>query len=90
MTQKSRAGHSTSISALDYGDKTLFVLAGASGGVSLCSFTTVIATLIAKASSNTSQVFLISNGIIKMILKTMGRKKRKHRKTDLFARGKTE
>ena len=68
----------------------LFDFSGEIRVVSLCSFTTVIATLIAKASSNTSQVFLISNGIIKMILKTMGRKKRRHRKTDLFARGKTE
>lgn len=57
MTQKSRAGHSTSISALDYGDKTLFVLAGASGGVSLCSFTTVNDTSTGIASASNSLVF---------------------------------
>ena len=32
------------ITALDYADKTLLVLSGASSGVSLCSFFTVIGT----------------------------------------------
>ena len=66
------------ITARDYANKTLLVLSGGSSGVSLCLFNTVIITRI--TSAGISLVFLISNGIFKMLLKTMGRKKNNHRK----------
>ena len=68
------------IIALDYAGKTLFAFSGKIKFVSLCSFTTAIVTLLAKASANISLVLHISNGIIKMILTTMRKKKSKHRK----------
>ena len=71
LTQKSRARHSISTSALDYGDKTLLVLAADSGGVSLCSFATVNDTSTGIVSASISLAFLISNEIVKMFLKTM-------------------
>ena len=55
-----------------YADNTLFVLLGTSSGVFICSFTTVT-EMIASVSINL--VFLISNNIVKIFLKTMGRKK---------------
>ena len=58
------------IIALVHADNTLFVLLGISSGVFICSFTTVT-EMIASASINL--VFLISNNIVKIFLKTMGR-----------------
>ena len=59
------------ITAFDYADKTFFVLPGASSSVSLCLFTTVIGTLVEITSASISLVFLISDGIVKIILKAM-------------------
>ena len=55
----------------------MFILSGASSGVSLCSFTTIIDAPVGKASASASVsiVFLVSNENVKMFLKTMGRKK---------------
>ena len=47
----------------------------ARSGVSPCSFTTIIGTPVGIASAGISLVFLISNGIVKIFLKTMGKKK---------------
>ena len=54
-------------------------------GVSLFSFTTVIGTPVGIVSVSLSLVFLITNGIVNMFLKTMGNKKNKHiRKKKLY------
>ena len=47
---------------------------------SFFSFTTVIGTLVGVASASIGLVFLITNGIVKIFLKTMVKKKNKHRK----------
>ena len=67
------------ITELDFADKTLLVLSGAASGVSLFSFITVIGTYVGTASASICLVFPANNGIVKMFLKTMG-KKNKHRK----------
>ena len=59
---------SRNIIALDYADKNFLVLSDESSGISLCSFTAAIGP-----PSSISQVFLISNGIVKMFLKPMRR-----------------
>ena len=76
------------ITTLDYAYKTLLVSVGASSDVSLSTFTTVIGTLVAIASASINLVYLVSNGIVKMSLKTVVRKKHKHRKIILSARSK--
>ena len=58
------------ITTLEYTDKIFLVLSGANSGVSLCSFTTIIDIIIGIASASVSLVLLISNEIIKMLLKT--------------------
>ena len=72
--------------AVDYADKTELVLSGASSRVSLYSFTAAIGTPVGIASI--CLVFLISNGIVKIFLKAMGREKNKHIKIALSARSK--
>ena len=63
------------ITMLDYAEKTFLVLWGASSGVSLCSFTTVMVRLWEKASYSISLVFRISNVIVKMFSRAIGKKK---------------
>ena len=58
------------ITTLEYTDKIFLVLSGANSGVSLYSFTTIIGIIIGIASASVSLVLLISNEIIKMLLKT--------------------
>ena len=59
------------ITALDCADKTLLVSSGTISGVFLCSVTTVIDALVEIAVTSFIPVFLISNEIIKMFLKTI-------------------
>ena len=70
------------ITALYYTGKTLLVLSVANCGVSLCPFTTIAGTPIEIASASISLVFLAGN------LKSMERKRSKHRKTVLLGRSK--
>ena len=68
------------IKSLDYAGKTQLVLLGAYSSVSICSVTTVMSIPLGISSASIiSLVFFISNGTIKMFLKTMVRKKNKHR-----------
>ena len=64
------------ITVLDYTDKTLLVLSGTGSGVSLFSFTAVIGMSFGIASTSISLVFFVTNGIVKMFLKAMGKKKK--------------
>ena len=76
------------ITALDFADKILLVLSDAGSGVSLLSFTTVSGTLVGIASASICLVFPVSNGIVRMFLKTMGKKNNNHSKIDLLVRSK--
>lgn len=74
------------IIVLDDADKTQLVFSGARNGVSLGSFTTVTGAAVGIAGASISLVFLTGNGIVKMFLKIIGRRKNKHRKIALLAR----
>ena len=50
-------------------------LSGANSNVFLCLFTAVINTSVGIASASFILVFLVSNEIAKMFLKTIGKKK---------------
>ena len=69
--------HSKYITVRDYTDNTLLVLSGTASGVSLLSFTTIIAMPVGIASTSISLVFLIINGIVKIFLKQWERKEKK-------------
>ena len=58
------------ITALNYAEKSLLVLSGASSGVSLFSFTNAISTTVRIASAGINFLFPITKGIFKMFLKT--------------------
>ena len=69
-------------------DKTLFILSGAISGVSFSSFTNVIGTPVGIVSASISLVFIISKGMVKIFLKTMGKNKSKCRDIALLTRSK--
>ena len=64
----------------------LTMLTGVSSSVSPYLLTTVIGAPVGITSSGISLVFLISNEIIKMFLKAMEKKKKKHEKIVLLTR----
>lgn len=70
------------IRALSYADKTLLAV------VSLCPFATVVGAPVGIAIASVSLVFHEGNRILKVYLKTMGRKRNKHRKIILLDRSK--
>ena len=74
--------------APSYTDNNLLVLSGASSGVSHCLLTTDIGTTVGIGSASISLVFLISDGVVKMFLTTMGKKKNKQRMIAYLARSK--
>ena len=63
------------ITAFNSTDNILLVLTAEKSGVSICSFTTVIDTLIEIASASIILSCLITNEVVKMFQKSMGREK---------------
>ena len=76
------------ISAFDYFGKTLILLSATSGGTSIISFSSVIGAPAGIASASLSLVFSLTTGIIKLFLKITRKKKKKHNKIVMLARGK--
>ena len=73
------------ITDLDCANKTLLVWLGTSSGVSIWSITTVVDMSVGIDTASISLVFLISNYITKMFLKTMGKREKKDRKIAFLA-----
>ena len=65
------------IATFDYFGKTLIVLSATIGGISIISFTSVIAVPVGTASTSFSLVFSLITGIIKKLLKITGNKEKK-------------
>ena len=63
------------IAPFDYFDKSLIVLSGTTGSISIASFATVIGAPVGIASASFSLAFSISTGIVKKLLKTTRNKK---------------
>ena len=53
----------------------MLVTSSAKSSVSLCSYTSVTGRPVGVLSASISLAFHISNGVVKMFLKTMGREK---------------
>ena len=68
------------VSAFDYKDKILIVLSETTGGVCIASHATVVGALVGIASAGFTIVFSLATRIIKKLLKTTEKKKKKHDK----------
>ena len=65
------------MAAFDYIDKILTVLSATTGGVSVCSFTSIVLALVGIASASFTLFFSLTTGITKKLLSTTRKKKQK-------------
>ena len=76
------------VTAFDYIDKILIVLSATSGGVSIISFSSVAGVPAGIASASFTSIFSLPTGIIKQLLDTTRKKKKKHDKILMLAKSK--
>ena len=65
------------VAVFDYIDKILIVLSATTGGVSICSFTSIVGAPVGIASASFTLIFSLSTGIIKKLLNITRKKKEK-------------
>ena len=76
------------IAFFDFFDKSLTVLSATTVSISIASFATVIKTPVGIASASLSLAFSLSTALVKKLLKTARKKKKKHNKIVMLARSK--
>ena len=76
------------VAAFDYIDKILIVSSATTGGVSICSFTSVVGAPVGIANANFTLVFSLTTGIVKKLLSTTRNKKKKDDKIFMLAKSK--
>ena len=78
----------TYVTIFDFIDKILIVLSATSGGISIISFTSIIGVPAGIASASFTLIFSITAGIIKKLLSTTIKKKKKHNQIVMLAKSK--
>ena len=76
------------VTIFDYIDKILIVLSATSSGVSIISFTSIIGVPAGIASVSFTLIFSVTAGIIKKLLNTTIKKKKKHDQILMLAKSK--
>ena len=76
------------VTIFDYMDKILVVLSATSSGVSIISFISIIGVPAGIASASFTLIFSITAGIIKKLLSTTIKKKKKHDQILILAKSK--
>ena len=76
------------VAAFYYIDKILIVLSATTGGVSICSFTSVVGAPVGIASASFTLIFSLTTGIVKKLLSITRNKKKKHNKILMLAKSK--
>ena len=74
------------VAAFDYIDKILIVLSATTGGVSICSFTSVVGAPVGIASASFTLIFSLTTGVVKKLLSTTRNKMKKHDKIFMLAK----
>ena len=77
INQRKSCSKSKYVAAFDYIDKILIVLSAATGGVSICSFTSIVSAPVEIASARFTLIFSITTGITKKLLNITRKKKKK-------------
>ena len=78
----------TYVTIFDFIDKILIVLSATIGGISIISFTSIIGVPAGIASASFTLIFSITAGIIKKLLSTTIKKKKKHNQIVMLAKSK--
>ena len=81
-------GKYIAIASCVYLDKSLIVLSVATDSISIASFPIAIGEPVGSMSASCSLAFSITAGFVKMFLKTIRNKKKKHNKIVMLARNK--
>ena len=68
------------VTAFDYIDKVLIVLSATTGGVSICSFTSIVGAPVGIASESFTLIFYLTTRIVKKLIVITKNKKKKHNK----------
>ena len=76
------------VTIFDYIEKILIVLSATSSSVSIISFTSTIGLPVGIVSTSFTLIFSITTGIIKKLLSTTIKKKKKHDQILMLAKGK--
>ena len=76
------------VAAFGYIDKILIVLSATTGGVSVCSFMSIVGAPIIIASASFTLIFYLTTEIIKKLLSITRNKKKKHNKNLMLAKSK--
>ena len=76
------------VAAFDYIDKVLIVLSATTGGVSTCSFTSVVGAPVGIAIASSTLIFSLTTEIVKKLLRRTRNKKEKHDKIFMLAKTK--
>ena len=76
------------VAAFDYIDKILIVLSATTGGLSICSFTSVVGAPVGIASASFTLIFSLTTGIVKILLSTTSTNNKKHDKILMLAKSK--
>ena len=76
------------VAAFDYIDKILIVLSATTGGVSICSFTSIVGAPVGIASASFTLIFSLATEIGKKLLSITKNKKKKHDKIFMLAKSK--
>ena len=76
------------VAAFDYIEKILIVLSATTGGVSACSFMSIVGAPIVIASASFTLIFYLTTEIIKKLLSITRNKKKKHDKILMLAKSK--
>ena len=74
------------VAAFDYIDKILIVLSATTGGVSICSFTSVVGAPVGIASASFTLIFSLTTLVVKKLLSTTRNKMKKHDKIFMLAK----
>ena len=74
--------------AFDYIDKILMVLSATTGGVSICSFTSIVGAPVGTANASFTLIFSLTITIVNKLLGTTRIKKKKHDKIFMLAKSK--
>ena len=76
------------VAAFDYVDKVLIVVSATSGGVSICSFTSVVGAPVGIARARFMLIFSLTTGIVRKLQSITRNKKKKHDKILMLAKSK--
>ena len=76
------------VAVFDYIDQALIVLSATSGGVSIISFTSIVAAPVGIASASFTLFFSLTTGITKKLLNITRKKKKKQDKILMLTKGK--